>query len=253
MNRQAYRVAPAQQVLIALMPDYRDFAIARERHWYRIPVKSAPGAVVARHIAFYHSAKFGDQSFAVRWWAEITKRSIVKRRDLLPDEPTRADADYYKLELSALRPLVRPIISRRKRRIMFVPTTWSKFEQAEEINDLFHESPLEDELWQGFKRRNVEAERQLHLSLNRKRYCLDFALYCKRGNIDVECDGDTWHTQRENIARDNQRDNALVSNGWAVLRFNTEQICEAMPDCLSLVRQTITRHGGLVTANSRPI
>ena len=133
-----YAVAPSQQVLVAWIPNPRDLAIARDDNWYRIPVTSAPSAVVAAHIAFYQPNTFGDQSWSIRCCAEIKKRQIVKRRELLPGEPhhPRAREDYYRLELGELQRLVRPIISRRQRRIIFLPTTLQKFETATEINDL---------------------------------------------------------------------------------------------------------------------
>lgn len=43
---------------------------------------------------------------------------------------------------------------------MFIPTTWEKFVNAVEINDLYDESSLEDQLWAQFKRLEISAERQ---------------------------------------------------------------------------------------------
>lgn len=180
-------------------------------------------------------------------------KEILLRRDLLPDQPNhpRADAPYYRLNLGAIHQLAQPIVSARGRRLVFISTTRAKFEAAQEINDLFHDSPLEDELWDGFKRACISAERELYISANRRKYCLDFALYCKKGNIDIdidiECDGDgdAWHSEREHIARDNARDNDLTSQGWAVLRFNSRSLRDDLPACLSLVQQTIAGRGGL--------
>lgn len=245
-----YQVPPAQQVLVALMNNKRDFAVARDEHWYRIPVKSAPGAVVAQHIAFYQTKVFGDEGWAVNYWTEIKKRQIVKRRALFPDQPGHAHADdYYRLELGELLKLSRPIVSRRGRRIVFIPTTLKKFHNALEINDLFHESPLEDVLWEAFKTQRIEAERQYYLTVRKANYCLDFALFCDRGHIDVECDGDTWHADRDRIPADNARDNALTTQGWAVLRFNSRALHDELPNCMRKVRDTINQRGGLVTAS----
>ena len=85
MRRSGYRsatycVPPGQQVLVAIMNNRRDFAIARDEHWYRIPVKSAPSAVVAQRLAFYQTKAFGEQAWAINYWAEVKARRIVKRR-----------------------------------------------------------------------------------------------------------------------------------------------------------------------------
>lgn len=144
-----------------------------------------------------------------------------------------------------LKRLPNPIVSKRGRRIVFIPTTLEKFRAAKEINDLFHESPLEDKLWDEFKRNGVDAERQYYIAEERENYCLDFAIFCERGKIDVECNGDTWHSRPETIVRDNERNNFLTSRGWSVLRFSSKDINGNMPDCLDKVKDTANNLGGI--------
>ena len=77
-------------------------------------------------------------------------------------------------------------------------------------------------------------------------YALDFAIYCAKGNMDIETDGNTWHADPERIPLDNQGDVDLVSAGWDVLRFNTKQIQEAISDyCLPKIIKNINRLGGI--------
>lgn len=244
-----YSVPSAERVLVAIINNTRDLHIAREEHWYRIPVKSAPTVMDFRYMAFYQTKVFKSEGWAVRYWAEVKRRSIVSRLALLPDQPhhPRANELYHKLELGALNMREPAIISHRGRRIAFIPTTLAKFQRATEINDLFHESPLEDQLWEAFKAEHIEAERQYYLTAKQKNYCLDFALFCENGMIDVECDGDRWHIDVERAPEDNERNNALESEGWSVLRFNGYQLENEMPRCLQLVRETANRYGGLVT------
>jgi very-short-patch-repair endonuclease len=117
---------------------------------------------------------------------------------------------------------------------------------AVEINDLFDESPLEDTLCQEFKRHDIAAERQLFVPVKKNLYWLDFAIFCDRGDLNVETDGDTWHANRERIPLDNQRDNELTGAGWSVLRFSGKQIREGMTDqCIPQVKETINTLGGL--------
>jgi hypothetical protein len=86
----------------------------------------------------------------------------VPRQLLFPGEPEgkKTRKIYYKLILNPLEKLPKPVFSRRRRRIVFISTTWQKFLQAVEINDLYDESPLEDRLWAELKRFNIPAERQ---------------------------------------------------------------------------------------------
>jgi very-short-patch-repair endonuclease len=240
-----------RDVLVAIVNNRRDLEIARREHWYRIPVRSAPKNIAeAEWLAFYQTRAFGDERWAIRYYAPILGRTIVKRRDLLPEEPDhpRADRDYYKLELGELRPLPRPILSRRGRRLVFIPTTWEKFQRAEEINDLFHESPLEDALYAELKRRRIESERQFFVRIGSARYCLDFAIFCRRGHIDVECDGEAWHVSPQAWRRDWERNNALTSAGWAVLRFGSRELSGRMEACVRVIRATIRARGGLLRA-----
>jgi very-short-patch-repair endonuclease len=249
------RAGDARDVLVAIVKDRRDLEIARTERWYRIPVRSAPKNLeAARWLAFYQTKAFGEERWAIRYYAPILGRSILKRRDLLPDQPDhpRAHQDYYKLELGELHCLERPIISRRGRRVVFIPTTWEKFCRAEEINDLFHESPLEDALYDELKRHRIESERQFFVRVGSACYCLDFAIFCRRGNIDIECDGETWHSDPKGLRRDRHRNNILASAGWAVLRFGSRELADQMALCLRLVRATIRAHGGLTRAREIP-
>jgi very-short-patch-repair endonuclease len=129
---------------------------------------------------------------------------------------------------------------------VFIPTTCKKFVTAEEINDLFHESSLEDQLWDALKERQIRPERQEQVTVNDRDYFLDFAIYCARGKLDVETDGDHWHANPEKAELDNLRDNDLESAGWQQLRFTERQINEQTAEyCIPKIVKTIKKLGGL--------
>jgi hypothetical protein len=141
----------------------------------------------------------------------VLKVCLAYRWQLFPEQPRdhRSERRYYQLMLEPLRQLERPIHSRRWRRIVFIPTTWARFYAAAEINDLYTESPLEDRLWEALKWLTVHAERQEFVQVQGRSYALDFAIYCMAGKIDIETDGDTWHSDPKRIPLDNLRDNDL--------------------------------------------
>ena len=121
-----------------------------------------------------------------------------------------------------------------------------KFHNAEQINDLFNDSPLEDLLWEQLKKLDIKAERQWMLPVNNVNYNLDFAIFCNEGFIDVETDGDTYHSRKDRAARDNIRNNAMAKMGWKVLRFTTHQVQEEMQSyCIHEISETIKRLGNL--------
>lgn len=118
---------PQNTVLVAIMNEKQDFLIAKQQFWYRIPVKSAPKNLRENHvryIAFYQTKKFENEPYLIRWYAKVNKISIVKRKDLFPNEfkNPKTEQEYYKLEFSELLALDEPIISKKHRRITFIPT-----------------------------------------------------------------------------------------------------------------------------------
>jgi very-short-patch-repair endonuclease len=240
------------EVLVAILNNLLDFAIARDQHWYRIPVSSVhkwlKGRWPPQWLAFYQTKVFGSEAFAVNYYARVLNARQVYRWQLFPDQPhdEKGRRRYYQLILEPLRRLSRPILSRRWRRIVFIPTTWEKFSRASEVNDLYDESPLEDRLWAELKRLRIGAERQEFVQVKGRSYALDFAIYCASGKVDVETDGDTFHVNPERASQDNVRDNDLKTAGWRVLRFNTPQICEEMAEyCLPTIVENVNKLGGV--------
>lgn len=246
--------------LIALMRDKRDFRIAREQHWYRIPVKTkrVPNSVIERslkYIAFYHTKEFGRDAHCIRWHSEVENVSVVKRKELLPELPNdpKANDEYYKIQFRELQPRSEPIISYRPRRILFIPTTLWHFQHAKQINDVFYESPLEEEFWKELLAERIAAERQYLVDIEEQTFCLDFAIFCKQRNIDVECDGDSFHLEEQAVKRDKKRSNALESLGWSVLRFTTDEIKKNLRKAVKQIKKTINSLGGLEDVFDRNI
>lgn len=232
------------------MPSASDWRVARERGIYRIPVRSAPELVKSgqlTHIAFYVPKSFGTDGCTVRWFAPIDSLVIRKRREILPELPNdpKAETDYYVIGCKDLQELPRVIPSRKPRRLLFVPTTMEKLMTAPEINFLFNESPLEELMWAELLRAGIPAERQFDIAVGKLRFKLDFAVFCKERNIDIECDGDQYHMPPDAVERDKRRSNALTSHGWAPLRFTTAELTTSMPTTMSVVSESINRYGGL--------
>jgi very-short-patch-repair endonuclease len=251
-NDPAHRACSAcEQLLVAVLNNTTDLKIATEACWYRVPIPSAekwlPRRWPPQWLAFYQTKVFGAEAFAINYYARIRKIRRATRQQLFPAEPPgpKSAKRYFQLLLDPLQKLRRPIRSKRWRRIVFIPTTWGKFVHAEEINDLYDESPLEDLLWSQLKRLSVPAERQEFITANGADYALDFALYCQKGKMDVETDGDTWHADPKRIPMDNRRDNDLETSGWKLLRFNSYQLREQMDDyCLPTIVKNLKGLGG---------
>jgi hypothetical protein len=139
------------RVLVAIVNRVSDLERARHEGWYRVPVQRAPRGLAAEYLAFYQTAVFGAERWAVRYVAPILQVSVATRRDLIPEEHNhpRAGERYYRLALGALGALPAPIRSHRLRRISFIPTTFGQLLRAHDVVDLWRaaQPSAADEVW----------------------------------------------------------------------------------------------------------
>ncbi len=174
------------RVLVTLLNNWRDFEIARDEGWYRIPLRSAPPSTTeAAVLAFYFTRVFDEEKWAIHWYGPVRGHELVRRRDLLPGEPDhpRADEPYYKLQLGPLVKLERPIPSLRWRRITFIETSWDRFVAAQEINDLYASSA--DGFFVTLKEAGFWPEREFELREGGETYRVDLAIPCDRGTVAI--------------------------------------------------------------------
>jgi len=180
---------PEDRVLVAYIAEPSDFAIVEREGWYRIPQQHAPKGVYAEYIAFYFGRRFGEEKWAIHLYAPRLGHELVSRRMLLPHQPDhpRADELYYKIQLGELQRLERPIVSLRWRRITFLHTTWDRFMDATEINDLFVEGgEYVDRIYAALKERGIRPERNYEVHESKHGYCVPLAIFCRDGRVDVE-------------------------------------------------------------------
>lgn len=179
------------RVLVAVMNNQRDFEIAAEEGWYRIPSRHAPlSTTEAVALGFYFTRAFAEEKWAIHWYAPILGHELVRRRDLLPAEPDHPHANeiYYKLQLGRLRRLEFPIYSLRWRRITFIETTWDRFTAAEEINDLYASGA--DGLFVTLKEMGLHPEREFRIREGEITYIVDLAIPCQQGTVTLCLDED---------------------------------------------------------------
>ena len=91
-------MAARGEVLVAILNNPQDLQLAREQHWYRIPVERA-GSLIERcdrwppkWLAFYQTKIFGDEAFAVNYYAAVQQIRQVSRQDLFPDRAEEGKA-----------------------------------------------------------------------------------------------------------------------------------------------------------------
>ncbi len=79
------------EVLVAIMNSQQDMEIAREQHWYRIPIASAKKYLktcwAPEWLAFYQTRVFKQEAYQINYYAQVVQIQEVGRDVLFPDEP----------------------------------------------------------------------------------------------------------------------------------------------------------------------
>lgn len=182
---------PEDRVLVAYLPDPADFEIIRDEGWYRIPESHAPKGLHAEYYAFYFGRRFGEDKWAIHYYARQQGFELLTRRDLLPEQADhpRAAERYYKVSLGPLQKVKQPIISLRWRRITFMHTTWDRFLDAREINDLFVEGgEYVDRLYATLKEGGYQPELNFDIREPDPDYNIIMTIPCHSGEVAVDED-----------------------------------------------------------------
>lgn len=190
---------PEDRVLVAYVPQPADFEIVKQAGWYRIPQKHAPKGLHAEYFAFYFGRRFGAEKWAIHYYAPQLGHELTTRLALVPDEPNhpRAQEMYYKVQLGPLQKLAQPIVSLRWRRVTFLHTTWDRFLDATEINDLFVDGePYVDRIYATLKERGIQAERNYRVQEPNNVYLLPLAILCRNGRIDLTANQLKQHSDK---------------------------------------------------------
>ena len=241
----------AKDVLVALLPKVEALDTLKTEGWYHIPLETAPQKRwPPKVLAFYQGRVFGkEEAYKIRYFGEVENIDIFPRKALFPDDienQYKAERLYYRLQVKALEERPEPIVSYRPRRLVFIPTTMEKFVHAEQINDLFDGSPLEDRLWSALKHNDILAERQWKIVIQSRKYYLDFAVFCRDGKLAIETDGYTTHYDSMNqIDYDTWRQNEIELDGWRFLHYTTKQVKDERTPYLSQIQKAIDQLGGV--------
>lgn len=226
-------VSPTDLVLVAVLKHKRDLEIARVLGWYRIPLMHSPKTVAVEWLAFYQTAKFGEEKWAIHYIAPVRGHELTTRAELFRDQADhpRAHEPYYKLQLGPLERLPRPIPSRRWRRITFLYTTGERLLAADEINDLVIQSEERELLWKALRERGLAAERYYE---TQQGIPLDFVLLCARGNLGITL-GESGVEQRTLKER----------RGWRYLFYPDVAVKAELPSVVRAIEGEVERLGGL--------
>lgn len=144
-------------ILVAVMPNVKDFEIARLLGWYRIPLRMAPKIIDVDYLAFYQTGNFGSvHRWMIEYYAPVQGHELTTRAALLHEETDhpRANEEYYKIQIGPIQHLTPALPADKWKRITFFYTLGSYFNQAKIINDLVIHSEDREVLWKCLRERN---------------------------------------------------------------------------------------------------
>ena len=242
-----------KNVLVAVLKSKDDLKILLEEKWYRIPATFLPRRTFT-HIAFYQPAGagrplgFGKSGRRILYYARVAKREVKKRVELLPNEPShpRAQSDYLKCSFREIKKLKKPIRNIIPRRVSFGFTDLKTLRSANDILELYHVAPTEQIVEKELNRLSIPVVPQYRLRDKGKRYCLDFAILCNRGNLAIECDNRKAHSSKFQKLKDKQKDAALKGLGWRVIRLTESDILGNLDSSISRIKKLISSLGGVL-------
>lgn len=150
-------------ILVCVMPNAKDFEIARILGWYRIPLRTAPKIVQVDYLAFYQTKAFGETDrWQVSHFAPVRGHELVQRKDLFRnqgDHP-RANEEYFKISIGEVLPLYTPVRAEKWKRLTFLYTTGYYLTHAITLSDLVVRDSERSVLWRSLRERAQDAIRK---------------------------------------------------------------------------------------------
>ena len=179
-------------ILVAVMPNAKDFEIARLLGWYRIPLRMAPKIIEVDYIAFYQTNSFGEaHRWAIEYYAPVLGHELTTRAVLLRDEVDhpRANEEYYKILIGPIQKLSPAIPAGNWKRITFLYTLGCLVNRAKVINDLVVKSEDREILWNSLRERKriyFQRKEEQQLPLFSDEELLSVLRLMSNGNIDFD-------------------------------------------------------------------
>lgn len=235
-------------MLVVVLNNALDYERAQIHRWYRVPMARAPSRIGAEYLAFYQTGAFApDERWRINCYAPVRRFRVCARREIIPEEADhpRADSLYYVISLGPMIQLERPVVSRRLRRLTFLPTTLDRLLAASEINDLWLRSSSQERLWSAFVQAGLETEMNYPLREELPHYVVDFAFFCRRGRIGLTLLDECGEIEAVSEATEQARAYLGTAEEWTILSKTGAEIEERTSHVVAQLQQLIMAAGGI--------
>ncbi len=132
------------------------------------------------------------------------------------------------------------------RRVSFGFTTLNRLLKSKNILQLYNIAPTEQIIEDGLRRAGIKAIAKHRVIFGKKRYCLDFAVFCKQGLIAIECDNKKAHSGFSQREKDRIKNAFLRRHGWLVIRLPEDDIVSDLRGCIVRIKKAVRKLGGLI-------
>ncbi len=230
-----------KKVLVGVITGSSDLSHLFSRGIYRIPIEFEP-AQDFEIIAFYESSNIFDFKGKIQYYASVINVEYVSAKEISKrfDIKDPQHKDYLLYTLGKIMKLEKPIVNNDKMRVSFHYTTLKKIMETRTINQLFNIPAIEEMVKVMLEDLNIDYKREYILRINKdKFYRLDFAIFTNNRKIDIECDGEKWHSIKAQMEKDRVRDNDLISFDWEVIRLKEKFIINKKNECIELLKRKI--------------
>ena len=176
-----------------------------------------------------------------------------------------------KCSFRTIKKLDSPVRNIIPRRVSFGFTDFATLRSARDILELYHIAPTEQIVEKRLARLGIPVISQyvvatplqggdmrgsgsspffLKESGKKKRYRLDFAVFCKTGALAIECDNRKAHSSKLQKHKDVQKNAALKRSGWRIIRLTEDDILYNLNRSISRIQKAVLRLGGILPLRS---
>jgi len=129
---------------------------------------------------------------------------------------------------------------RRNRQLSRILDRDGRFLQDAALHSKVFDSPVEEIFWEAYRKNPPPALAGLVAQHVVGKYRLDFALPDKK--IGIELDGFSFHSSRDDLVRDRQRQRNLEQQGWRIVRFAAKEVFENPVGCVNQTADWVNSH-----------
>lgn len=176
-----------RDVLVGALRNKGQLEICLTHKFYHIPVaRIAESELPIHYVAIYQSINHFGKESGIRYYGEVTRCSLVKRREI-KEIPKNSDELYYRLEIKEWKEMNVPLAAKEVRDFPFF-TNMFLLQHCSEVPDLRIKTAEEYRLYTELKRLSQDATLNDEENVNGFQYN-EKTIMLENGKIQVVDDG----------------------------------------------------------------